>query len=119
MRSTRATPFTSMPRFRTRIGAAAGGCATRWSSRPRERHRDVDRAHNLTCGPSELRQLAHRPSRLTIEMRLRCADEADLSDAPPQHESEDGMSTRVRQLWIPVLSTILLSVSVQFVALRV
>lgn len=29
------------------------------------------------------------------------------------------MSTRVRQLWIPVLSTVLVSVSVQFVALRV
>ncbi len=32
---------------------------------------------------------------------------------------EDAMNMRVRQLWVPVLSTFLISVSVQFVALRV
>lgn len=44
-------------------------------------------------------------------------------DAPlakaPQHGREDGMTMRVRQLWAPVLLTFLVSVSVQFVALRV
>jgi hypothetical protein len=40
------------------------------------------------------------------------------SGAPPQREREDG-NMRVRQLWAPVLSTFLVSVSVQFVALRV
>ena len=34
-------------------------------------------------------------------------------------EKEDAMNMRVRQLWAPVLSTLLVSVSVQFVALRV
>ena len=34
-------------------------------------------------------------------------------------EKEDAMNMRVRQLWAPVLSTFLVSVSVQFVALRV
>jgi hypothetical protein len=39
--------------------------------------------------------------------------------APPQCKREDGMNMRVRQLWAPVLSTFLVSVSLQFVALRV
>ena len=34
-------------------------------------------------------------------------------------EKEDAMNMRVRQLWAPLLSTLLVSVSVQFVALRV
>jgi hypothetical protein len=32
---------------------------------------------------------------------------------------ENAMNMRVRQLWAPVLSTFLISVAVQFVALRV
>ena len=36
-----------------------------------------------------------------------------------EREKQDAMSMRVRQLWAPVLSTFLISVAVQFVALRV
>jgi hypothetical protein len=36
-----------------------------------------------------------------------------------EREKQDAMNMRVRQLWAPVLSTCLISVSVQFVALRV
>jgi hypothetical protein len=36
-----------------------------------------------------------------------------------EREKPDAMSMRVRQLWAPVLSTFLISVAVQFVALRV
>jgi hypothetical protein len=34
-------------------------------------------------------------------------------------KKQDAMSMRVRQLWAPVVSTLLISVAVQFVALRV
>ena len=49
-------------------------------------------------------------SGLRKRMSLRCT---------ASREKEDAMNMRVRQLWAPVLSTFLVSVSVQFVALRV
>ncbi len=49
-------------------------------------------------------------SRLRKRTSLRCT---------ASREKGDAMNMRVRELWAPVLSTFLVSVSVQFVALRV
>src|SRR5829696_8126109 len=57
--------------------------------------------------------------------RFATADVTSDLTAPELHvialgrEKQDAMNIRVRQLWAPVLSTFLISVAVQFVALRV
>ena len=54
---------------------------------------------------------------VVVEPYISGPAKADVCTA--SREKEDAMNMRVRQLWAPVLFTFLVSVAVQFVALRV